>query len=114
MSGFYILTMFFFNFVQNICNLPKFNFQTGDLAGAVQYNLDQVKVARVHLAPPHHWAGALMLAEPCFLYAALMGGVRGGEFSTLFSTLVRHDTTKPRWNDLQEASHTQGFGGFKI
>ena len=70
---------------------------------------------RVHMAPPHlaphHWAGALMLAEPCFLYAALMGGVRGGEFSTLFSTLVRHDTTKPRWNDLQKASHTQGLGG---
>ena len=69
---------------------------------------------RVHLAPPHHRAGARMLAAPCLLYAALMGGVRGGEFSTLFSTLVRHDTTKPRWNDLQKASHTQGFGGFKI
>ena len=37
--------MFLFTFVQNIGNLPKFNFQTGDLAGAVQYNLDQVKVA---------------------------------------------------------------------
>ena len=73
---------------------------------------------RVHLAPPHqhHLTTGLvrMLAEPCLLYAALMGGVRGGEFSTLFSTLVRHDTTKPRWNDLQKASHTQGLGGFKI
>ena len=33
--------------VENIGNLPKFNIQTGDLAGAVQYNLDQVKVVHI-------------------------------------------------------------------
>ena len=48
MSGkFYSLAMFQFSFVQNIGNLPKFNFQTGNLAKAAQYNLDQVKVAHI-------------------------------------------------------------------
>ena len=137
---FYNLAMVLFTFVQNIGNLPKFNFQTGNLARGAGIiwtrwksrtfvNVGGSRICSQGACSGNDGGSLIwectwrhlarrMLAGPCLLYGALMGGVRGGEFSTLFSTLVRppacsfgHDTTKPRWKDLQKASHAQGWGG---
>ena len=108
---FYNLALVLFTFVQNIGNLPKFNFQTGNLArgaGIIWTRWKSrtfVNVGGSRICSQGACSGndggsliwectwrhlaARMLARPCLLYGALMGGVRGGEFSTLFSTLVR-------------------------